>query len=120
MLFFAAFDATSGQELWSSDGTATGTTQVKDIYPGADGSYPYELIGVGNNLFFKANDGTNGAELWKASALPGPATGGGGPAPVTTALTFNLKAAIARCKKKFPKGPKRKKCIRKARAKANA
>ncbi len=45
------------------------------------------------------------------------------PMPVSappTAASFNLKAAIKKCKKKFPKGPKRKKCIRKARQKAAA
>jgi hypothetical protein len=42
------------------------------------------------------------------------------PCPVTPAIgaTFNLKAAIKKCKKKFPKGPKRKKCIKKAKRKA--
>jgi hypothetical protein len=36
----------------------------------------------------------------------------------TAPVTFDLKAAIKKCKKKFPKGPKRKKCIKKARLKA--
>ena len=31
---------------------------------------------------------------------------------------FDLKAAIAKCKKKFPKGKRRKSCIKKAKAKA--
>jgi hypothetical protein len=52
------------------------------------------------------------------NAPPAPPPTQNPPAPVQPA--FNLKAAIAKCKKKFPKGPKRKKCIRKARAKANA
>jgi hypothetical protein len=43
----------------------------------------------------------------------------GTPTP-TTATPFNLKAAIKKCKKKFPKGPKRKKCIKKAKRKAAA
>jgi len=39
--------------------------------------------------------------------------------PVTTVPPpFNLKAAIKKCKKKFPKGPKRKKCIRRAKQRA--
>jgi hypothetical protein len=42
------------------------------------------------------------------------------PATTTPTNTFNLQAAIKRCRKKFPKGPKRKKCIRKARQKAAA
>ena len=33
---------------------------------------------------------------------------------------FNLKAAIKKCKKKFPKGPKRKKCIKRAKKRARA
>jgi ketosteroid isomerase-like protein len=31
---------------------------------------------------------------------------------------YDLQAAMKRCKKKFPKGPKRKKCIKKAKARA--
>jgi hypothetical protein len=39
--------------------------------------------------------------------------------PTTTpSPTFNLQAAIKKCKKKYPKGPKRKKCIKKAKARA--
>ena len=33
-LFFVAQNTTTGQELWTSDGTASGTKLVKDIYPG--------------------------------------------------------------------------------------
>jgi CSLREA domain-containing protein len=40
------------------------------------------------------------------------------PAAAPPAPTFDLQAAIKRCRKKHPKGPKRKRCIRKARAKA--
>jgi hypothetical protein len=46
-------------------------------------------------------------------------SGNGLAAPVITQPGgFDLKAAIKRCKKKFPKGPKRKKCIKKAKARA--
>jgi hypothetical protein len=58
----------------------------------------------------------------------GPASNGGCPVvltpPPTTTTTpapapaFDLAGAIKRCKKKFPKGPKRKTCIRKAKARA--
>jgi CSLREA domain-containing protein len=40
------------------------------------------------------------------------------PAPALPGPAFNLKAAIKKCKKKFPKGPKRKKCIKKAKRRA--
>ena len=56
----------SGNELWKSDGTATGTTMVKDIYPGATGSGITVLAAIGSMLFFEANDGTYGYELWKS------------------------------------------------------
>ena len=39
--------------------------------------------------------------------------------PATQSITpFNLKAAISRCKEKFPKGPRRKKCIKRAKKRA--
>jgi hypothetical protein len=46
---------------------------------------------------------------------PTPAPTPAAPAPLPT---FNLKAPIRRCKKKFPKGPKRKRCIRRAMRRA--
>jgi len=39
---------------------------------------------------------------------------------VSPATQFDLKAAINKCKKKFPKGPKRKKCIKRAKQRAQA
>ncbi|MEG4334986.1 Ig-like domain-containing protein, partial [Microcoleus sp. AT9_A2] len=63
-LYFPATDATNGHELWKSDGTTSGTVLVKDIYPGAIASYPYNLINLNNTLYFSADNGTNGNELW--------------------------------------------------------
>src|SRR5215217_4981268 len=37
-LFFAAFDASSGIELWKSNGSAASTVLIKDIYPGSLGA----------------------------------------------------------------------------------
>ena len=37
--YFIADDGIHAQELWKSDGTATGTTLVKDIYPGSGWVY---------------------------------------------------------------------------------
>jgi ELWxxDGT repeat protein len=65
-LYFSAYGGVNGYELWKSDGTAAGTTLVKDIYPGASGSSPESLTVVGNTLYFRANDDVNGIELWKS------------------------------------------------------
>jgi ELWxxDGT repeat protein len=67
-IFYSAMDLAHGEELWKTDGTATGTKLVKDIWPGSEfdsaGSHPYNLAAVGGALFFQADDGVNGRELW--------------------------------------------------------
>ena len=65
-LVFIAEDATSGTELWISDGTAGGTTLLADINPGPSGSNPNHLIVANGALYFRANDGT-GARLMRLS-----------------------------------------------------
>jgi ELWxxDGT repeat protein len=65
-LFFSADDLITGRELWKSDGTEPGTTQVKDTHSGYGSSDPSYLTNVGCTLFFSATDGTNGQELWKS------------------------------------------------------
>src|SRR5215468_6852760 len=52
--FFRAQDEPHGQELWKSDSTSAGTVLVKDIWPGADGSRPSNLINFNGTLFFTA------------------------------------------------------------------
>jgi ELWxxDGT repeat protein len=63
-LFFTADDGDHGLELWASDGTAAGTSLVRDILPGAAGSRPAWLRGVGDKVYFSAGDGIHGWELW--------------------------------------------------------
>jgi ELWxxDGT repeat protein len=67
-LFFVANDGVTGDEVWMSDGTFNGTNRVSDIAPGAAGSEPFDLTGLGNKLFFFADDGTHGFELWETDA----------------------------------------------------
>src|SRR5262249_47990652 len=68
VLFFQANNGVNGAELWRSNGTAAGTTQVADIRSGSVGSAPEELTNVNGVLFFRADDGTtNGVELWKSN-----------------------------------------------------
>lgn len=62
---FAATNATSGRELWITDGTSDGTRLLKDVQPGEVSSAPQNLVKVGNSVFFTANDGSHGRELWK-------------------------------------------------------
>ncbi|MDR0810839.1 MAG: hypothetical protein LBN23_00975, partial [Paludibacter sp.] len=62
--FFAATDATNGEELWVTDGTAAGTKLVKDINPGAAGSNIQWLTRFNDKVVFGADNGTAGVELW--------------------------------------------------------
>ena len=62
--FFAASDATHGEELWVTDGTAAGTRLVKDIQPGVTASDINWMARFNDKVVFAADDGTNGMELW--------------------------------------------------------
>ncbi|MFP2961609.1 ELWxxDGT repeat protein [Myxococcus sp. 1LA] len=67
-LFLSAATGAEGLdfELWRSDGTTSGTTRVKDIYPGPVPSQPVSLTVVKDRLFFSADDGVHGRELWSS------------------------------------------------------
>jgi DNA-binding beta-propeller fold protein YncE len=68
--------------------------------------------GAGESLFV-ADYGNNRAQKFADPPLP--------PVTIPAVALFDLRAAVKRCKKKFPKGSKkRKKCIKKARARAGA
>ena len=70
-MYFTVSDGTLGNELWKSDGTSAGTVVVKDIWPGAGGSWSTELAMVDGILHFSANDGIHGEELWRSDGTPG-------------------------------------------------
>ena len=71
-LYFRANNGVAGYELWRSDGTATGTVMVMDIYPGFPSGLGYDfyygphLTAVGNTVYFIADNGVNGEELWRS------------------------------------------------------
>ncbi len=66
-LLFSGNDGTHGSELWRSDGTPRGTSQILDINAQGDlGSNPQALVNVNDTLYFTANDGAHGDQLWKS------------------------------------------------------
>jgi ELWxxDGT repeat protein len=68
-LYFDAYDASSGYELWAHDTSNSSTWRVADIRSGSLSSLPgqYMAILVGDTLYFDANDGSSGIELWAHS-----------------------------------------------------
>jgi ELWxxDGT repeat protein len=77
LLFFATDAANPNNfELWTSDGTTSGTHQVKDIHPGPQGGvldgslWAAEYNGntpvnFNNKVYFLADDGVHGLEIWR-------------------------------------------------------
>ncbi|XHX80936.1 MAG: FG-GAP-like repeat-containing protein [Stenomitos frigidus ULC029] len=69
-LYFAADDGTTGNELWQYNGTTT--SQVKDLYTGADidgipfSANPKNLTVNGSNLYFSAYTPASGQELFSS------------------------------------------------------
>lgn len=59
------FGAPINFELYSSDGTAIGTTLVKDINPGTSSSEPGSWVLYNSELYFNANNGSGTKGLWK-------------------------------------------------------
>jgi ELWxxDGT repeat protein len=64
-VYFTAQDATSGEELWVSDGTKAGTKMVKDIFPGPTSSGVAWMQRFNDKVVFQAqSDVDTGTELW--------------------------------------------------------
>ena len=62
-LIFRANNSTSGDELWSFNGTST--VLLKDINAGNDGSEPQPLFTLGSALFFSAQDATGARAIYR-------------------------------------------------------
>lgn len=65
LYFTAGADASGDYELYTSDGTDTGTYMVKDINPGTANSQPYLFTIAKNILYFVASSSSTGQELWR-------------------------------------------------------
>jgi trimeric autotransporter adhesin len=65
-VFFLADDDVHGVELWKTDGTAAGTSLVKDICPGGCWGRPEFLTVWNGALYFAADDGVHGYEPWRS------------------------------------------------------
>ena len=74
--YFLAFTALDGQEVWVTDGTASGTHEVADVFVGPNGS-PLMLGLIGTDLIFVES---TSATTWQIFKTDGTAAG-------TTALT---------------------------------
>ena len=62
-----------GDEIWRTDGTATGTVLIKDVdettsaFFMAEGLISDSFGALGGNVFFQATDGSSGVELWRSN-----------------------------------------------------
>lgn len=63
--YFIANDGLTGEELWRTDGTESGTYLVKNINP-TGVSKTYDIAVLNNVMYFLADDGIHGHELWRS------------------------------------------------------
>src|SRR5436305_8822418 len=69
-IYFSATTNTNGTELWSTDGTQSGTVLFADISHGSLSSNPSRLVVVNGHLLFNAREPTTGEELWTTDGTP--------------------------------------------------
>jgi ELWxxDGT repeat protein len=63
-MLFKMSDASTGEELYRTNGTASGTQMIADINP-AGSSEPAGMTATGGYYVFAATDGTGDRELWR-------------------------------------------------------
>src|SRR5204862_2176513 len=79
----------AGRELYVSDGTAAGTTLLKDALPGGASGNVRELTIAGNGLYFLADGLQGAAALWRSD---GTIAGTAPVVPLTDAAASTLRA----------------------------
>ena len=65
ILYFSAFDATNGKELWKTDGTPAGTVMIKDIKAGTGTSQSSGFCKIPSATLFIAQSVGLESKLWK-------------------------------------------------------
>ena len=65
-MYFSADNGTDGYQVWSSNGTASGTAMVDDIN-GTAGSNPSSLTNLGGTLYFSACTSSTGFQVWQSN-----------------------------------------------------
>ncbi|MEZ5174426.1 MAG: T9SS type A sorting domain-containing protein [Bacteroidia bacterium] len=63
MYFYSRGFTGDDMELWTTDGTAAGTYEVKDINPEQE-SYPYDITPFNGKIYFQAVDMDHGREVF--------------------------------------------------------
>jgi ELWxxDGT repeat protein len=69
-VLFSATTQLHGAELWTTDGTAVGTTLLKNIRLGSQSSNPRIAGEINGSVLFFADDGIHGFELWRTDGTP--------------------------------------------------
>ncbi|MCX8037089.1 MAG: Ig-like domain-containing protein [Candidatus Sumerlaeia bacterium] len=69
-VFFQGSRPMVGSELWTSNGTASGTNLVKDLWPGTAHSNAANFKRLKSTTVFTADNGVNGNEPWQTGGLP--------------------------------------------------
>ena len=64
-LVFTATTSQSGEEIWITDGSVTGTVQLRDIRPGLLSSEPKIVAQTGRFVYFIADSGSTERALWR-------------------------------------------------------
>lgn len=68
-VYFKARDASTGDELWETDGTTDGTRLVDDINPGSTGSNPFDFIEFNGEIYFTARGAEVSSEMYRYDVM---------------------------------------------------
>lgn len=71
MLYFGAYNFTSGGEFWVSDGTPAGTTLAFDFVPGSGGNTPNNLFVYNGYIYYTYGETATGNEIWRTDGTLG-------------------------------------------------